>query len=107
MKDPDIIRHSVWWLVAIGAFVVWLFAFIDANRLPRQPFHFQVDAVGAHMARICLKRGHRDDAGERPPVLSGHVFDIARGKPARPDANAAYFAALSKLTVESWRRAYR
>jgi hypothetical protein len=40
-------------------------------------------------------------------VLSGHVFDIARGKPARPDANAAYFAALSKLTVESWRRAYR
>jgi hypothetical protein len=40
-------------------------------------------------------------------VLSGHVFDIARGKPARPDANAAYFAALGKLTVESWRRAYR
>jgi hypothetical protein len=40
-------------------------------------------------------------------VLSGHVFDIARGKPARPDANAAYFAALGKLTVESWRRNYR
>ena len=40
-------------------------------------------------------------------VLSGHVFDITRGKPARPDANAAYFAALGKLTAESWRRAYR
>lgn len=40
-------------------------------------------------------------------VLSGHVFDIARGKPARPDANAAYFAALRKLAVESWRRNYR
>ncbi|MGH6858004.1 MAG: hypothetical protein ACRECP_10310 [Methylocella sp.] len=40
-------------------------------------------------------------------VLSGHVADIARGKPARPDANAAYFAALRKLNVASWRRAYR
>jgi hypothetical protein len=34
-------------------------------------------------------------------VLSGHVFDIARGKPPRPDPNAAYFAALGKLTVET------
>jgi hypothetical protein len=40
-------------------------------------------------------------------VLSGHVFDIARANPPRPDPNAAYFAALGKLTVETWRRAYR
>jgi hypothetical protein len=40
-------------------------------------------------------------------ILSGHAFDIARGEPAWPDANAAYFAALGKRIVESWRRAYR
>jgi hypothetical protein len=40
-------------------------------------------------------------------VLSEHVFEISRGKLTQPDPNAPYFAALEKLTVESWRRAYR
>jgi hypothetical protein len=37
-------------------------------------------------------------------VLSEHVFDVATGVPQHADPNAAYFAALERLTVASWRQ---
>jgi Domain of unknown function (DUF1841) len=40
-------------------------------------------------------------------VLSEAMLDISHGKPTPPDPNAAYFAALGKLTIERWREAYR
>jgi hypothetical protein len=37
-------------------------------------------------------------------VLSEHVFEIANGVRQHPDPNAAYYAALERLTVENWRQ---
>ena len=39
-------------------------------------------------------------------VLSEHMVELVRGAPPHSDPNAPYFAALEKLTVESWRQTY-
>jgi hypothetical protein len=42
-------------------------------------------------------------------VMSEHMWKLARSIPADPlhaQPNASYYAALEKLTVESWRQAY-
>jgi hypothetical protein len=35
-------------------------------------------------------------------VLSGHIFDLLQGEIVDADPNPGYFAALEKLTAESW-----
>lgn len=35
-------------------------------------------------------------------VLSGHIYDLLKGEIVEEDPNPAYFAALEKLTAESW-----
>ena len=37
-------------------------------------------------------------------VLAEHMSDLARGVPSQSDPNAPYYAALEKLTVESWQQ---
>ena len=37
-------------------------------------------------------------------VLSAHMHDLAREPEAAADSNQPYFAALERLTAESWRR---
>ena len=39
-------------------------------------------------------------------VLAEHMSDLIRSGPSQSDPNAAYYAALEKLTVESWRQTY-
>jgi hypothetical protein len=39
-------------------------------------------------------------------ALSRHMSDLVRSASPPSDPNAAYFAALEKLTVESWRKDY-
>jgi thioesterase domain-containing protein len=39
-------------------------------------------------------------------TLAEHVFDLVRAPSPPSDPNASYFAALEKLTVESWRKNY-
>lgn len=39
-------------------------------------------------------------------VLAEHMSDLARNPPSQPDPNARYYAALERLTVESWRQRY-
>lgn len=39
-------------------------------------------------------------------VLSGHITDVLSGSTLPSDPHAPYYAALEKLTVESWRRDY-
>jgi hypothetical protein len=39
-------------------------------------------------------------------VLSDHINEILRGSSLPSDPNAPYYAALEKLTIESWRRDY-
>jgi thioesterase domain-containing protein len=39
-------------------------------------------------------------------TLSEHMFDLVRGASPPSDPNAAYFAALEKLTIKSWRKDY-
>ena len=39
-------------------------------------------------------------------ALSEHMFDLVRAASPPADPNASYFAALEKLTVESWRKTY-
>jgi hypothetical protein len=39
-------------------------------------------------------------------VLAEHMSNLIRSVPAQSDPNAPYYAALEKLTVESWRQTY-
>jgi hypothetical protein len=39
-------------------------------------------------------------------VLAEHMSDLVRSVPSQSDPNATYYAALEKLTVESWRQTY-
>jgi hypothetical protein len=39
-------------------------------------------------------------------TLSEHMFDLFRAASPPSNPNASYFAALEKLTVEGWRKAY-
>jgi hypothetical protein len=39
-------------------------------------------------------------------VLAGHMWEMLRDNAPADDANTAYFAALDRLTAESWRRDY-
>ena len=39
-------------------------------------------------------------------ALSEHMFDLVRAASPPSDPNASYFAALEKLTIESWRKTY-
>ena len=39
-------------------------------------------------------------------VLAGHMWAMLRGDAATGDPNAGYFAALDRLSAESWRREY-
>jgi hypothetical protein len=39
-------------------------------------------------------------------VLAEHMSDLLRGFPTQSNPNAPYYAALEKLTVESWRQTY-
>jgi hypothetical protein len=39
-------------------------------------------------------------------VLAEHMSDLARNSPPQADPNARYFAALEKLTVDTWRQTY-
>jgi hypothetical protein len=39
-------------------------------------------------------------------VLSDHINEVLRGSSLPSDPNVPYYAALEKLTVESWRRDY-
>jgi hypothetical protein len=39
-------------------------------------------------------------------VLAEHMSNLVRGVPPQSDPNAPYYAALEKLTVESWRQIY-
>jgi hypothetical protein len=39
-------------------------------------------------------------------VLAEQMSDLVRSLPSQSDPNAAYYAALEKLTVESWQQTY-
>jgi thioesterase domain-containing protein len=39
-------------------------------------------------------------------TLSEHMFDLFRSASPPSDPNASYYAALEKLTIESWRKNY-
>jgi hypothetical protein len=39
-------------------------------------------------------------------VLAEHMSDLIRRAPSQSDPNAPYYAALEKLTVESWRQTF-
>jgi hypothetical protein len=61
--------------------------------------------VGRTLTRLMNKGVDRHEALHAiASVLSEHVFEIANGVRQHLDPNAAYYAALERLTVESWRR---
>ena len=61
--------------------------------------------VGRTLARLMNKGVDRHEALHAiASVLSEHAFEIANGVRQHPDPNAAYYAALERLTVESWRQ---
>jgi hypothetical protein len=61
--------------------------------------------VGRTLARLMNKGLDRHEALHAiASVLSEHVFEVANGVPLHPDPNAAYYPALERLAVESWRR---
>jgi Domain of unknown function (DUF1841) len=61
--------------------------------------------VGRTLARLMNEGVDRHEAIHAiASVLSEHVFDVAKGVPQHRDPNAGYYAALERLTVESWRQ---
>jgi hypothetical protein len=61
--------------------------------------------VSRTLARLMNKGLDRHEALHAiASVLSEYVFEVANGVPQHPDLNAAYYAALERLTVESWRQ---
>jgi hypothetical protein len=75
-------------------------------------FHFIVETqvamgdeipVRATLQRLMAEGLDRHDAIHAIGyVLSGHIFDLLKGEIVDADPNPAYFAALEKLTAESW-----
>jgi hypothetical protein len=49
---------------------------------------------------------HHDAIHAVASVLSDHITEVLRGSSLPSDPNAPYYAALEKLTVESWRTDY-
>jgi Domain of unknown function (DUF1841) len=61
--------------------------------------------VGRTLARLMNEGVDRHEAIHAiASVLSELVFDVAKGVAQHRDPNAGYYAALERLTVESWRQ---
>lgn len=117
--DPDVAPPASEWLALDEARRMALVEQAHDAAMPNLPLHVAIHA--AVETQLALSFPSVVDAAARlraqgldrhdtihaiGAVLADHMWQMLRADPSAGDPNAAYFAALDRLSVESWHREY-